>query len=305
MSTQFTHPPPLLPASSADDEGTAYVEDPAASSDDGDESDHAGRFTDDMGGQTDDLGGPCDASARHATAAGYYSETRERDLTPRLPPAFRHACATGLSGLGMRSHRAMTTGRRAHVVSNGMNLNVRALAIPSPEHWSRHIQISCGSRLLALALPQAPLLGSRGDEHQGGDGAGEARGALPAAHRRAPPERAAHRERRLLAEKRTTRRQLRERQRGSPKHGGVRGPSEGGSASGFSLPPLLASSTEQEVPPAGRCTSYCVADSIELESMYAPLRQQGHKLAIHRDGLNAVLHCNFTSSFAGQEAHAF
>jgi len=49
-----------------------------------------------------------------------------------------------------------------------------------------------------------------------------------------------------------------------------------------------------------RCTSYCLGVTLGLEALFQPLQGHGH-CSMHRDGLNAVLHCAITTL----DAHAF
>lgn len=84
-------------------------------------------------------------------------------------------------------------------------------------------------------------------------------------------------------------------------------------ASAFSLPPLLASmalngttsSFSHDRTKILRCTSYCVAIALDLMALYRTLAD-GHGLPcnMHKDGLNAVLHCHEVNGRDG-DAHSF
>ena len=97
----------------------------------------------------------------------------------------------------------------------------------------------------------------------------------------------------------------------------------------FSLPPLLAETTNgtggmlggrertgmggngltsPSYPPHARvlrCSSYCVALSINLRHLYRALAAYGRPCAEYKDGLNYVLHCQEASNGQTGEAHSF
>ena len=78
------------------------------------------------------------------------------------------------------------------------------------------------------------------------------------------------------------------------------------------MPPLLAAMADRTTPGGAappqrvlRCTSYCVALALDLLTLYRHLCEgRGLNCRMHKDGLNAVLHCIEHAS-SGRDAHSF